>query len=111
MNLKISEFSGSSALAEQESVVKVYGAVYSLPPYNEPLSRIQEFANSWEGRTMKSGFLFVGAKDTNDQLKGFAYGWPSVSGDSWNTKISAQLGDSATKWLSDCFEFYDLAVS
>lgn len=82
-------------LAEEakDAVVNVYRSVYSLPPYNEPESRILSFATSWTDRTKKPGFIFVGAKDSESNLIGMAYGWRSTPGDSWHKKLSEAWGE------------------
>ena len=94
----------------KDSVVEVYQSVYSLQPYSESEAQVQLFSKSWKERTQKTGFLFVGALDSNSQLVGFSYGWNSSHGDLWNTRLSNELAEKGQKWLSDCFEFVDLAV-
>ncbi|MEK6774497.1 MAG: GNAT family N-acetyltransferase [Bdellovibrionota bacterium] len=110
MRYIIKTFDQKNLVSAKFSVVEVYKSVYSLAPYNEPASQIESFSTSWETRTKKNGFLFVGAEDEAKKLVGFAYGWKSISGDSWNMKLSARLGELSAHWLSDCFEFVDLAV-
>lgn len=111
MEFKVRQYDNRNAEALVTSVTEVYRSVYSMPPYNESKSEIQNFAQSWPTRIKKSGFLFVGAADQSDHLVGFSYGWQSIRGDSWNTKLLAQLQESDAHWLSDCFEFVDLAVA
>lgn len=110
-NFSVKEFSALRAFEARDSVVDVYRSVYSLPPYNEPESRIQSFSTSWESRTKKSGFVFAGATNAAEKLVGMAYGWRSIPEDSWYKKLSEALGDASSNWLSDNFEFYDLAVA
>lgn len=93
------------------AVVEIYRDVYSKPPYDEPEPQVQQFAASWPSRTCKPGFVFVGAEDPTGRLVGLADGWRSVRGDTWNTKLRAGLGDAGEEWLTDCFEFVDLAVA
>lgn len=111
MDFSVEEFSEALTEEAQDAVVDVYRSVYSLPPYSEPESRIQSFATSWTNRIKKPGFIFVGAKNSEGRLVGMAYGWQSTPGDSWYKKLSEALGDASSNWLSDNFEFYDLAVS
>lgn len=100
-----------AALAVVDSVVEIYRDVYSKPPYDEPESQVERFAASWSERVGKPGWMFVGAEDRDARLVGFAYGWKSVRGDTWNSKLMAELGAAGEEWLVDCFEFVDLAVS
>ncbi|HEX7064090.1 MAG TPA: GNAT family N-acetyltransferase [Bacillales bacterium] len=45
-------------------------------------------------------------------LIGFAYGYSSLPGQFYRGKIAAQLSETqANDWLSDCFEFVELAVN
>ena len=111
MEFKVREFDKQSAEGLVSSVVEVYASVYSMPPYNEPKAQIQRFAESWPTRTEKPGFVFIGAQNHYGELVGFSYGWRSVTGDAWNTKLISQLAESSAQWLSDCFEFVDLAVA
>lgn len=110
MQYTVKHLDAKAAAAMRDSVVEVYRSVYSLPPYNESENQITAFSNSWETRTSKAGFLFVGAFDKQEKLVGLSYGWRSVVGDAWNSLLAKQLGNSSEKWLSDCFEFVDLAV-
>ena len=59
---------------------------------------------------MRDGFLFVGALSEWGELVGFAYGWPTQKGEIWNNRLRKELGAEAEEWLTDCFEFVDLAV-
>ena len=110
MKYSLKIFDSTLALDAKNEVVDVYRSVYSLPPYNEVDSQIDSFAASWPSRISKPGFLFVGATDQDGSLVGFSYGWRSVAGDDWNVKLNHQLGDLSLQWLSNCFEFVDLAV-
>jgi hypothetical protein len=103
-------FDTKLAIGTKIQVAEVYRSVYSRPPYNETENQVESFSASWEARASKVGFLFVGARDESANLVGFSYGWKSVAGDSWNLKLSEQLGELSSQWLSNCFEFVDLAV-
>lgn len=59
----------------------------------------------------KKGFLCFGAVDTTKKLQGFCFGWESVAGGKFNTRVKNLLGDEAKNWLEDCFEIVDIAVS
>lgn len=106
----IKQYDSKTLLDLKDSVTAVYKSVYSLPPYNETVHQIESFSKSWESRIKKNGLLFVGAEDKNGNLCGFTYGWKSTPGDSWNSKLAAKLKEKSEFWLSDCFEFVDLAV-
>ena len=111
MKANIREYDVRAAIDAREQVVAVYRSVYSLPPYNEPDSNIQKFSDSWRSRAEKPGFIFVGVDSPQGELVGLAYGWKSMPGDFWNTKLSEVLGEIGTPWLADCFDFVDLAVT
>jgi ribosomal protein S18 acetylase RimI-like enzyme len=110
MKYTVKLFDQKTSVNFKKSIVDVYKSVYSLPPYEEDDNQIDSFSTSWESRSKKNGFTFIGAEDEAGQLVGFAYGWKSIVGDAWNTKLTAQLGNSSELWLSNCFEFVDLAV-
>ncbi|MES2802292.1 MAG: GNAT family N-acetyltransferase [Bdellovibrionota bacterium] len=110
MRYSLKTFDPQQVIDIKNQVVDVYKSVYSLPPYKETEGQIESFFKSLEVRVAKSGFLFVGAVDEAGCLVGFTYGWKSVPGDTWNIKLSQQLGELSAQWLSNCFEFVDLAV-
>jgi ribosomal protein S18 acetylase RimI-like enzyme len=58
------------------------------------------------------GFKGVKAVDVEGNLAGFAYGFTSLPGQFYRVKLEAQLSkELAYAWLSDCFEFVEMAVS
>lgn len=110
MNYTIKQYDPTLLPNLKDAVTAIYQSVYTLPPYNEPPAQIESFAKSWESRTQKKGFLFVAAENKEGNLCGFTYGWTSTPGDSWNSKLTSELKEKSHFWLSDCFEFVDLAV-
>lgn len=58
------------------------------------------------------GFTGFKAIDQSGKLAGFVYGYISLPGQFYREKIAAQLTEEQTLiWLSDCFEFVELAVN
>ncbi len=110
MKLQTMHLSPAEAASKKDQVVSVYRAVYSVSPYEEDETQIERFSTSWTSRTRMPGFIFSGVVAEKNELVGLAYGWRSVPGDSWNEKLTEQLGLESRKWLEDCFEFVDLAV-
>lgn len=97
-------------ITHRDSVVQVYSEAYSSPPYNETEEKIKGFSQDWGERVSNQGFLLVMAYDLEKPI-GMAYGWSSRADSYWTDKLKEELGDEATKWTSDNFEFVDFAVS
>lgn len=111
MKLKVQLYSPEAASTLCSEVVAVYQEVYCREPYNATPERVRAFSESWPTKTMRPGLVFAGATGETGNLLGFAYGWPTVTGERWNTLLRAELRDEAEEWLSDCFEFCELAVT
>ncbi|GGP09875.1 GNAT family N-acetyltransferase [Oceanobacillus neutriphilus] len=57
------------------------------------------------------GFIGLKCKDATGNLIGFAYGYTSLPKQFYRRKIADQLLENEIDtWLSDCFEFVELAV-
>lgn len=58
------------------------------------------------------GFKGLKAKNQDDRLIGFAYGYFSLPHQFYRKRLELQLTPEQTaKWLSDCFEFVEMAVN
>ncbi|SEQ90437.1 Ribosomal protein S18 acetylase RimI [Virgibacillus subterraneus] len=73
-----------------------------------------DFENTVENinkHTSYEGFKGLKAKDESGTLIGFSYGYTSLLDQFYREKLAAQLTDQQQiEWLSDCFEFVELAV-
>lgn len=58
-----------------------------------------------------SGFKGITYINESDKVVGFAYGYTSTPGQFYRQKLEEQFNKEEKKrWLSDCFEFVELAV-
>lgn len=108
MNYEIVENSKICDLIED--VLSVYRPVHSRPPYSETEEQFEAFKKSWRSKVGKEGFVFLSARNEEGKLIGFSFGWKSVSGGKFNTRVKEALSKNADFWLSDCFELVDFAV-
>ncbi|WP_194841384.1 GNAT family N-acetyltransferase [Salinibacillus xinjiangensis] len=81
------------------------GENYSLKDMENALKNVKKHASY-------KGFKCLKAKSQTGNLVGFTYGYTSLPGQFYRGKIASQLpGRMTTEWLSDCFEFVELAVN
>lgn len=92
------------------AVVEVYRDTYRGDPYFVDESDVDEFAHvRWPSRIVEPGFR-LSLVSTVTEIVGMAYGWTSTPSARWTQRIAEHLGADADHWLSDNFEFVDLAV-
>jgi len=97
---------------ERDALVQVYRCVFTLPPYDESETDAQQFGQSLAKFAQYTGFRCVVARDrTTAGIVGLALGWTSAPGRWWRDILEKDLDrQTAQEWLSDCFEFAELAV-
>lgn len=69
-------------LTELPALQRVYGAVFSQPPYNEGPEMVIKFAEWLADEATKPGFDLVAAYDGSEMV-GFAYGYRMPAGEWW----------------------------
>lgn len=93
-----------------EEIAELYcmtflGEDFSLKDRESAMKNITKHANY-------EGFKGLKAKDEKGNIVGFSYGYTSLPAQFYREKIAAQLSEKEINtWLTDCFEFVELAVS
>jgi len=84
-------------------VVDIYHRVFEESDFEEIRGRFLKHS-TYPGYT---GWVAV----CEDRIVGFAYGFSSTSGQFYRSKLESVLEDNEIhSWLSDCFEFVEMAV-
>jgi ribosomal protein S18 acetylase RimI-like enzyme len=99
--------------AHKHALLNVYAAAFAAPPYNEGQIELSRFAEALPRHAQREGFrCFIAREATTGQIVGFAYGYASQPGQWWHDTIAQALSrEQAQEWLSDGFEFIELAVT
>lgn len=98
-----------------DAVVALYCRVWADPPFTPtlPPRRLpepEEVAARLKRHAGYPGFRGLVAVQSY-QVVGFTYGYTSLPGQFYHEKLAAFLGPAETdRWLSDCFEYVELAV-
>jgi len=107
VNINVSFFDNNDS--DLEFIGELYGITFIGEDYS-PEDKYNAVVNIKKHASYE-GFKGLKAKDTNGKLIGFAYGYSSLPEQFYRGKIEAQLSETQTNnWLSDCFEFVELAV-
>jgi ribosomal protein S18 acetylase RimI-like enzyme len=87
--------------------------MFALPPHNETEDDVLRFREQLARHTQRTGFRCVIARDSHTaSIVGFAYGYTGAPGQWWHDIVVAALGpQTAKEWLTDCFEFVEIAVT
>ncbi|WP_152656997.1 GNAT family N-acetyltransferase [Oceanobacillus sp. CFH 90083] len=107
-NIKIGYFYSDDP--DMEKIAELYCMTflteeYSLADKKYAMKNIRKHA-AYEG------FIGLKSKDEQGSIIGFAYGYTSLSKQFYREKIAGQLSENKIdSWLSDCFEFVELAVN
>jgi ribosomal protein S18 acetylase RimI-like enzyme len=111
MTVEIAEVGPKKAASLDGQLQRVYLAAFSLPPYREGETDVVRFRESFIHHARRGGFRCVVAKEQEHGVVGFGYGYTSKPGQWWRDVVEEGLGrENAKKWLSDAFEFVELAV-
>ncbi len=96
----------------KDQILNVYQAAFSPPPYNKLLADLAGFAGILTRHTERPGFKCIAARKEEDgEVVGFSYGYTSAPGQWWHDIVTGFMGPQlAARWLSDCFEFVELAL-
>lgn len=112
MTVEINSFSAKEVELEEDQLLSVYRAAFALPPHNETEDDVLRFRDQLSRHVLRTGFRCVVARDSHTaSIVGFAYGYTSAPGQWWRDIVAPALEPQiAEKWLTDCFEFVELAV-
>ncbi|WP_254901272.1 GNAT family N-acetyltransferase [Tuberibacillus sp. Marseille-P3662] len=88
-----------------DAVVELYCSIFTTDESDDIRARFQKHAGY-------AGFRgYVAVSEINNNVIGFAYGYTSLPGQYYNTKLKEALTlKQADDWLDHCFEFVELAV-
>lgn len=97
-----------------DAVVDLYCRVWGDPPFARtvpvPPPDREEVAARLKRHAGYPGFRGLVALES-DRVVGFTYGYTSLPGQFYHEKLAAFLDPEETdRWLSDCFEYVELAV-
>jgi ribosomal protein S18 acetylase RimI-like enzyme len=111
MTVEIAVVGRQQAASLDGQLQRVYVAAFSLPPYWEGETDVVRFRESFMRHARRDGFRCVVAREQELGVVGFGYGYTSKPGQWWRDIVEEGLGkENAKKWLSDAFEFVELAV-
>jgi GNAT superfamily N-acetyltransferase len=112
MTIQIGSPEPESLRGALDQVVSVYRAVFTLPPWDETEEDVAAFGERFTEHLQRAGLRCVTAVDADaDRIVGFAYGFTGPAGELWYDLAARALGPAeGEQWLSDCFEFVELAL-
>jgi GNAT superfamily N-acetyltransferase len=90
-------------------VASVYAAAFAGPPYSRGPAHVQGFQDALRRHVDRSGFVALGAL-VRDRIVGFTYGYTTDRDQWWHEQVRAALGTRADRWLTDAFEYVELAL-
>ncbi len=91
-------------------VVAVYAAAFAPPPYNRTRAQVSGFAATVVRHAPRPGWHGFASLDGGGEMTGFTYGYTSQRGQWWHDQVRRALGPAAHHWLTDAFEYVELAV-
>lgn len=90
-------------------VESIYSVAFSAPPYNRGPSHLDGFRTMLHRHIARPGFIALGAC-LADRLVGFTYGCTTGHSQWWHEQVRKALGRRAEHWLTDAFEYVELAL-
>lgn len=91
-------------------VVAVYQAAFAPPPYRRGPLQVRSFAGSLRRHVERPGYVAFAARNPAGTLVGFTYGYTTTRGQWWHDQVRKVLVERAAHWLTDAFEYVELAV-
>lgn len=89
--------------------VAVYAAAFSGPPYDRGSDQVAAFRDHLPVHVTRTGYVGFAARHGNT-MAGFTYGYTSTPRQWWHQQVRGALGEIADDWLTDAFEYVELAV-
>ncbi len=90
--------------------VDVYRAAFTGPPYRRTEGQVHAFHDAVRRHVERSGFVGRAIRIGTGTMVGFTYGYTSEPGQWWHDQVRTALDGRAERWLSDTFEYVELAV-
>jgi ribosomal protein S18 acetylase RimI-like enzyme len=108
----LERLTGEQVKLLRSDIAEVYQAAFSAPPYNKTGGDLVSFLSTFTRHSSREGFTcFVVRDGDGGQLLGFAYGYTSQKGQWWHDQVASALDPTQVQyWLSNAFEFVELAV-
>jgi ribosomal protein S18 acetylase RimI-like enzyme len=99
--------------AFHDQLVALYRDAFAAPPYSKGKEEVVAFARSLPQHVRREGFrMVVAAIEEGNQVAGFVYGYTSTPDRWWHTHVARAMQPSmADKWLEDCFQLVEIAVT
>ncbi len=95
----------------KDDVTRVYREAFAEPPYDEGEAEAERAAQNLTQHSRRDGFRLLVAREESGEIVGFSYGYRGQPGQWWHDLVSRLLTPQAREhWLSNCFEFVELAV-
>lgn len=111
MAVSLVHLTGEQALAYKRQLAVVYGAAFAPAPYLRTPLHIQAFADTLDTHVWRRDFRCIIARDAAGAILGFTYGYTAGTGQWWYDVVARGMhGPAARFWLSDAYEFVELAV-
>jgi catechol 2,3-dioxygenase-like lactoylglutathione lyase family enzyme/ribosomal protein S18 acetylase RimI-like enzyme len=90
-------------------IVSIYAEAFADPPYNRGATHVDGFADALRSHVDRPGFVAFCAC-VGHHLVGFTYGYTTGRNHWWHEQVRAALGTHADHWLTDSFEYVELAL-
>ncbi len=112
MAVEIVQLSPRELIAVRSRVVGIYAAAFAAPPYLRGDGEARQFGETLARHAQRKDFRCFVALERNDgRLLGFVYGYTSEAGQWWHDIVSgAMTREQVERWLTDAYEFVELAV-
>lgn len=111
MEISLIPFSAADLPGLLEGIAAVYQRAFEQPPYSQGQGDRVAFEAAVQRHAERRGFCGYWACGRRNELAGFAYGYTGAPGQWWYDIVAPALGPQQVReWLSDYFEFVELAV-
>jgi GNAT superfamily N-acetyltransferase len=93
-------------------ILDVFSAAFAGPPYHEGLPDTARFNATLTRHSRYTGFCcYIAEEGVGGRVVGFTYGYAALPGGWWYDLVAAALPPAGVaRWMSDAFEFVELAV-
>lgn len=111
MEYSLVPFTAEDLPALLDGLVELYGRAFAAPPYNLNRGDVVAFEGALQRHVQRTGFYGLWACTQELRLAGFAYGYSGGPGQWWYDTVTSGMAPALVRsWLTDYFEFVELAV-